>query len=56
MNTVGAFNDATRDAIKGSVFRTKMVLGYKVVKPADQVENIKYGITGGIDHNPSFKK
>lgn len=49
-NNVGAFNDVLRDAVKGSVFIESeggFIQGYK---PSEQLEKIKYGIVGGIDH------
>lgn len=49
-NNVGAFNDNTRDAIKGSVFEQKDGAWLQSAKPENHVENIKYGITGGVNH------
>ncbi len=54
MPTVGAFNDNTRDGIKGSVFQAEAGgfiqggLGYNTFKTS-VIDNVKYGIVGGID-------
>ena len=49
MPEVGAFNDVTRDAIKGSVFNQNEG-GWIQGNTADSiVQGIKYGIKGGID-------
>jgi len=50
MGTVGAFNDNTRDAIKGSVFQANEGSWLQGNNPENHVENIKYGIAGGTDH------
>lgn len=50
MKNIGAFNDELRDGIKGSVFDFKnpgFVQGYADEK---MVEQIKYGIVGGVTH------
>lgn len=53
MPGVGAFNDNTRDGIKGSVFNREAGgflqgnVGYNTFKSAD-IANVKYGIAGGI--------
>lgn len=48
MPYVGAFNDEIRDGIKGSVFNASE--GGFVQGKANQVDKIKYGIVGGINH------
>jgi pullulanase len=50
MNDVGAFNDVTRDALKGSVFQAGEP-GW-IQGEATSVTNngVRYGIVGGIDH------
>ena len=50
IGTVGAFNDTTRDAVKGSTNGNDgaWVQGHN---PQNHVENIKYGISGGVNHS-----
>lgn len=48
LNNIGAFNDDTRDAIKGSVFSSWM--GGFIQGDYSGKSKVKYGITGGIDH------
>lgn len=48
LNGVGAFNDSTRDGIKGSVFSSWM--GGFVQGDYSTKNAVKYGITGGITH------
>lgn len=48
LNNIGAFNDDTRDGIKGSVFSSWMK-GY-IQGDFAQKNKLKYGIVGGIDH------
>ncbi|MDY0276838.1 MAG: type I pullulanase [Acholeplasma sp.] len=48
---VGAFNDVTRDAIKGSVFTANEGAWLQGLNPANYVEGVKYGIVGGVDHS-----
>ncbi|PKK93626.1 MAG: type I pullulanase [Tenericutes bacterium HGW-Tenericutes-6] len=51
MNLVGAFNDITRDAVKGSVFQASEK-GWIQGNSSDyNVQGIKYGILGGISHS-----
>lgn len=45
---VGAFNDATRDGIKGSVFAREQ--GGFIQGDFSQINKVKYGIVGGISH------
>jgi pullulanase len=53
MPEVGAFNDVTRDAVKGSVF-TSGEGGWVQGNATDYtVQSIKYGIMGGIDQGLS---
>ncbi len=50
MKNIGAFNDEIRDGVKGSVFDFKIpgfVQGYGNDK---MIEQIKYGIVGGVRH------
>src|SRR5690606_8102866 len=50
MNNVGAFNDITRDAIKGSVF-TQNEKGWVQGNTTEYTkQGIMYGILGGIEH------
>lgn len=49
MNLVGAFNDVTRNAIKGSVFQITEQGWLQGNSNDYNVEGIKYGIMGGID-------
>ncbi|WP_162140146.1 type I pullulanase [Haploplasma axanthum] len=50
MEGVGAFNDITRDAIKGSVFNESEGAWLQGTNTASFVEDIKYGIVGGVEH------
>jgi pullulanase len=45
---VGAFNDASRDGIKGSVFAREQ--GGFIQGDFSQINKVKYGIVGGISH------
>jgi pullulanase len=49
MNNVGAFNDITRDAIKGSVFQENEKGWIQGNVSSYNYQGIKYGIVGGID-------
>ncbi len=49
MHLVGAFNDVTRDAIKGSVFTASEKGWVQGNATTDTVQGIMYGIVGGID-------
>ena len=51
IDNVGAFNDATRDAIKGSVFVESEGAWLQGENSNNHVENIKYGIAGGVNHD-----
>lgn len=51
LENVGAFNDFTRDAIKGSVFYEAEGAWIQNHNPGNHVNNIKYGIVGGIAHS-----
>ncbi len=51
LNDVGAFNDNTRDGIKGSVFNAGDKGWLQEIHQASFTENIKYGIVGGITHD-----
>lgn len=50
---VGAFNDTTRDAIKGATFGGNVRDGAWIhgQKVDEHFENVKYGIAGGINHS-----
>ncbi len=50
LNNVGAFNDNTRDGIKGSVFEQGDGGWVQGIDDGGFTENVKYGIVGGIDH------
>ncbi len=50
MNLVGAFNDITRDAVKGSVFIANESGWVQGNVSAYNYDGIKYGIVGGIDY------
>jgi pullulanase len=47
---VAAFNDVTRDAVKGSVFQATEGGWVQGNNLAGSFEGLKYGIVGGIDH------
>jgi len=47
---VGAFNDVSRDAIKGSTFDEWKGAWIQNIDSYEHVEKIKYGITGGTFH------
>ncbi|PKK96559.1 MAG: type I pullulanase [Tenericutes bacterium HGW-Tenericutes-3] len=49
LNLVGAFNDVTRDAIKGSVFQVSEKGWVQGNTSTNIVQGIMYGIVGGID-------
>lgn len=49
-NQVAAFNDAIRDAVKGSVFQSNEKGWVQGDNLAGAFESLKYGIVGGIDH------
>jgi len=49
LNLVGAFNDVTRDAVKGSVFQANEKGWVQDNVTTENVQGIKYGIVGGID-------
>lgn len=49
MNNVGAFNDITRDAIKGSVFQADEKGWVQGNATSYNYQGIMYGIVGGID-------
>lgn len=51
LNEVGAFNDNTRDGIKGSVFNSGDKGWVQGIDDPSFVENVKYGIVGGINHD-----
>lgn len=51
LDEVGAFNDNMRDGIKGSVFNASDKGWVQGIDDGSFVENIKYGIVGGIDHD-----
>jgi len=50
MNLVGAFNDVTRDAVKGSVFQANEAGWVQGNVSAYNYDGIKYGVVGGIDY------
>jgi pullulanase len=50
MNNVGAFNDITRDAVKGSVFVANERGWVQGTSTEYNVQGIKYGVVGGIEH------
>ncbi len=50
MNNVGAFNDVTRDAVKGSVFQANEAGWVQGNVSAYNYDGIKYGVVGGIDY------
>ncbi len=47
---IAAFNDVTRDAIKGSVFNSNEGGWVQGKSLADNYVRLKYGMVGGIDH------
>ncbi|MBU1141236.1 MAG: type I pullulanase [Firmicutes bacterium] len=49
LNLVGAFNDVTRDAVKGSVFQSTEKGWVQGNVTTSNVQGIMYGIVGGID-------
>ncbi len=55
MPKVGAFNDEIRDGVKGSVFDFKIPGFVQGAANSKMVEQIKYGIVGGIQH-PQINK
>jgi pullulanase len=50
MNLVGAFNDYTRDAVKGSVFTASEKGWVQGNATVGNIQGIKYGIVGGIEY------
>jgi pullulanase len=50
LNDVAAFNDVTRDALKGSVFNAADGAWLQGEGLAANFEGLKYGIVGGIEH------
>jgi len=50
LNLVGAFNDVTRDAIKGSVFQATEKGWVQGNVTTSNFQGIMYGIVGGIDY------
>ena len=56
LNHVGAFNDYTRDAVKGSVWTASEggfvqgMKGFTASKQTSIIQRVMYGITGGINH------
>jgi pullulanase len=51
MPGVGAFNDVTRDGVKGSVFQAAEQGWVQGNQTADTARAVKYGVTGGISFN-----
>lgn len=51
LNNIGAFNDVTRDAIKGSVFDVNSIGYVQGNTSIDVIEKVKYGINGGFYHH-----
>jgi pullulanase len=50
LNDIAAFNDVTRDALKGSVFSASDGAWIQGKGLAANFEGLKYGIVGGINH------
>ena len=50
LSDVAAFNDVTRDALKGSVFSASDGAWIQGEGLAANFEGLKYGIVGGVDH------